>query len=260
MPPQVAVPMVIGLSGGVVLAIIALLFGKCWFIKSRRKALGYLAISFIGFVIAISMASCDNKNGSNGPSNKTLPKAPSNLTARAKSSSQIDLRWQDNADNEDGFKIERKAWFGGEWGEIKRVGSKTTTYSDAGLRPDTVYYYRVRAYNSAGYSSYSNEVSCLTPPLPPQPCGGKDYELLEGGTWTYDSYLEMASAKGELKVCQDTDYIQIEFQCLDAESKVVCSLFANQTNLKEEQIWKFEASGLCTGKPAKCSLVDVTMW
>ena len=38
---------------------------------------------------------------------QTVPAAPSNLTATAVSSTQINLAWQDNSNNEDGFKIER---------------------------------------------------------------------------------------------------------------------------------------------------------
>ena len=56
-----------------------------------------------------------NQTGDSGYSNvasaTTLPPpppaAPSNLTADAVTKDRIDLTWQDNSDNEDGFKIER---------------------------------------------------------------------------------------------------------------------------------------------------------
>jgi len=90
------------------------------------------------------------------------PAAPSGLTATAVSSSQIDLRWQDNSDNEDGFKIERRT--GAEsYTVIDTVGAEVENYSDTGLDPNTTYYYRVRAFNIAGYSGYSNEASATTP-------------------------------------------------------------------------------------------------
>jgi hypothetical protein len=38
-----------------------------------------------------------------------------------------------------------------------------TAYTDAGLTPNTAYYYRVRAHNAAGYSPYSNAVRRKTP-------------------------------------------------------------------------------------------------
>jgi hypothetical protein len=37
------------------------------------------------------------------------------------------------------------------------------TYTDTGLSPNTVYYYRVLAYNPAGESPYSNTVRRKTP-------------------------------------------------------------------------------------------------
>ncbi len=91
------------------------------------------------------------------------PVAPSGLNATAASCNRIDLTWTDNSDNEDGFKIERKE-LGGTYTEIKTLSTNITSYSDTGLNPDTTYYYRVRAYNSYGYSDYSNETNATTKP------------------------------------------------------------------------------------------------
>ncbi len=90
------------------------------------------------------------------------PSAPSDLNLTVISSSEIDLDWQDNSDNEDGFKIERKTGVGGTWSQIGTVSANTTSYSDNGLSPNTAYYYRVCAYNTDGTSSYSNEPSATT--------------------------------------------------------------------------------------------------
>jgi hypothetical protein len=98
------------------------------------------------------------------------PAAPSNLTATADSSVEITLRWQDNSDNEDGFRIERKTGFSGAWSEITTAPANTAVYHDPGLTPNTAYSYRLRAHNAAGDSGYSNEVSATTldfPPVPP---------------------------------------------------------------------------------------------
>ena len=83
--------------------------------------------------------------------------APSNLSATAVSVSQTDLSWQDNSDNENGFVIERKMNLNGTWEQIATVGSGTTTHSDTDFNENTPYYYRIAAYNDAGYSLYSNE-------------------------------------------------------------------------------------------------------
>jgi hypothetical protein len=82
------------------------------------------------------------------------PTAPSNLTATAISTSQINLSWKDNSTNEDGFNIERSLSSSGPWSQIATVGANIITYSNTGLNASTTYYYRVYAYNAGGYSAY----------------------------------------------------------------------------------------------------------
>jgi fibronectin type 3 domain-containing protein len=105
------------------------------------------------------------------PQPVTPPTAPSNLTASAMSASQIDLAWTDNANDEDGFKIERCTGTGcTDFAQIATVASNVTTYSDTGLTAETTYCYRVRAFNANGDSDYSNIASATTPaPLPTAP-------------------------------------------------------------------------------------------
>jgi len=91
----------------------------------------------------------------------TPPSAPTNLTASVISTTEVSLSWTDASDNEDGFKVERKE-SGGTYSEIKTLSAGTTSYSDTGLSPNTTYYYRIRAFNSYGTSSYSNEASATT--------------------------------------------------------------------------------------------------
>jgi len=90
------------------------------------------------------------------------PAAPSNLKATAMSDTRIDLSWADNSDNEEGSKIERKVYDVGlptSWAEITTVTANVTTYQDVGVSPCMTYLYRVRAFNAAGDSPYSNETS-----------------------------------------------------------------------------------------------------
>ncbi len=57
---------------------------------------------------------------------------------------QIDLSWTDSSSNEDGFSVERDGV------EIATLGPNVTDYSDPGLDCDTMYSYRVRAFNGGG--------------------------------------------------------------------------------------------------------------
>ena len=98
----------------------------------------------------------------------TVPAAPTGLQAAATSYSQVRLTWTDNSYNEVGFKIERKEGSGGAYQSIGTAGEGQTSYNDSGLSPLTTYYYRVKAFNSAGDSAYSNEASVTTPENKPK--------------------------------------------------------------------------------------------
>jgi len=89
------------------------------------------------------------------------PLAATNLNAVAVSSSQIDLTWIDNSDNEFGFRIERSTG-GTTWSTANTVAANQTSYSDTGLSPSTTYWYRVVAYNGVDDASPSNDVSATT--------------------------------------------------------------------------------------------------
>ncbi len=92
---------------------------------------------------------------------QAAPATPTNLTATAISTSQINLAWRDNANNEDGFMIERSV-NGTNFTQIATVGVNVTTYSNTGLSTNTRYYYRVRGYNTVGNSAYSNIANVKT--------------------------------------------------------------------------------------------------
>ncbi|NVM20170.1 MAG: fibronectin type III domain-containing protein [Desulfobacterales bacterium] len=89
--------------------------------------------------------------------------APSDLSATAVSSTEIDLSWTDNSSGETGFSIERKSESEEAYAEISTVGANVATYSDDTVEPYITYYYRVSGYNDEGYSAYSNEAWAKTP-------------------------------------------------------------------------------------------------
>ncbi|MEK6323685.1 MAG: fibronectin type III domain-containing protein [Acidobacteriota bacterium] len=101
-----------------------------------------------------------------GTTPPTPPAAPTGLTAAAVSSSQINLAWTDGSTNEDGFKIEQST-DNITFTQIDTVGPNATARSVTGLAPATIYYFRVRAFNTAGDSAYSNTASATTLQAPP---------------------------------------------------------------------------------------------
>lgn len=92
-----------------------------------------------------------------------VPKTPSSLSATVNSRSRITLTWTDNASDETGFRIERST-NGTSFSQIATVSANVKTYVNSNLNPNTLYYYRVRAYNNRGNSGYSNVVSGRTSP------------------------------------------------------------------------------------------------
>lgn len=94
------------------------------------------------------------------------PEGPEDLVATAASDTEIGLTWTDTADNEEGFKVERKTG-SGVYAVVAVLGSNVGNYKDTSLAASTEYDYRVLAYNTAGNSMNSNEANAITqaPPV-----------------------------------------------------------------------------------------------
>ena len=92
------------------------------------------------------------------------PAAPASLVATAVSNSRINLSWTDNSGDESGFRIERcKNPNCTGFAQIAQVGASVATFADTTVSKNTAYSYRVRAFNAAGNSAYSNTASAKTP-------------------------------------------------------------------------------------------------
>ena len=77
------------------------------------------------------------------------------------SAAQLTLTWKDNANNEDGFEVERRTGTTGTL-VIATKGPNTTSHTDSNLASGTTYCYRVRSFNAAGDSAYSNQACGTT--------------------------------------------------------------------------------------------------
>ncbi len=98
------------------------------------------------------------------PAAPVAPAAPGTLTATAASRTRVILAWKDLSANEMGFKVERcQAPSCTTFTRVALVPPNVTTYANTGLKANSTYWYRVRAYNAAGNSAYSNMAGVTTP-------------------------------------------------------------------------------------------------
>ncbi len=104
------------------------------------------------------------------PAVETVPSLPSGLVAEILSSREVKLNWNDNSNDETGFRLERST-ADGSFSLLINVSGGTNFYTDT-ILPATHYRYRVFAFNHAGLSGPSNEIELIPPadismPLPP---------------------------------------------------------------------------------------------
>jgi len=98
----------------------------------------------------------------------TVPASPSGLAASSVAYNGVTLVWSDNATNESGYKVERSP-DGVVFAEVANLGKDARSFADSGVSVSSNYFYRVRAFNSVGFSGYSNTVTVTTPAAPPPP-------------------------------------------------------------------------------------------
>jgi hypothetical protein len=77
---------------------------------------------------------------------------------------QLNLTWVDTSTDELGFSVERSVGITGAFAVLAMTGPGVTTYTDATVADSTTYCYRVRAFNAAAYSGYSNPACATTAP------------------------------------------------------------------------------------------------
>lgn len=94
---------------------------------------------------------------------QSRPATPTSLTVvSGNSKGSAILTWADNSDNESNFLVERSTMMSGGYIQVAALGANVRTYTDNTLFRKTTYFYRVRAANSGGKSSYSNVSSVRT--------------------------------------------------------------------------------------------------
>ncbi|NWL89336.1 hypothetical protein DMN77_17405 [Paenibacillus sp. 79R4] len=89
------------------------------------------------------------------------PAAPTNISAQAKSSSEIEISWAAST-NATGYNIYRSTSVNGNYSKINPQSITTTWFRNSGLAASTTYYYKLTAVNEAGESELSATVQATT--------------------------------------------------------------------------------------------------
>ncbi len=88
--------------------------------------------------------------------------APSNLTATSIAKDKIKLDWQITALDTTNFEIWRSTSSAGTYTKIATVAPFTTTFTDAGLAVNSLFFYKVRAAKNTSFSPFSNFAGAAT--------------------------------------------------------------------------------------------------
>lgn len=98
---------------------------------------------------------------------RALPLAPAGLKAATVWDGSVTLSWEYASGS--GYKIYRASSLNGDYTHVKSVSSSLTyDYTDTGLTPLTVYYYKIASYNQYDDSLLSAAIEIRTAPIVPQ--------------------------------------------------------------------------------------------
>jgi len=135
----------------------------------------------------------------------TPPTAPSNVTATATSSTQINLAWTASSDNVGVTQYQIQRCQGAGCNSFAQVGTSTTTnFPDTGLLASTSYSYQVRALDAAnnpsGFSNIATATTQAAAPPPPVTLVQHIETSVLAGTSTLSQTFPAASVSGNLIV------------------------------------------------------------
>lgn len=157
-------------------------------------------------VFSLVVLSCE-PNGDGGPSIA----APSGLVVISYDATSVQMVWEDNSGNEEGFRIYRSV--GG--GPFEEVGTRIITgYYDGDVAEGTAYRYYVTAYAGADESYPSNTVRVVPSATYVhllQPNGGETLTIGDMYDITWDTNMSGFDARIYLSVDAGVNWTEIQF-------------------------------------------------
>jgi len=166
---------------------------------------------------------------------ETPPMAPSDLILTGISSTEIELTWADNSQDETGFKIERSR-DQENWTVVATTAADVIRYRDTDLTANTQYYYRLRAINDIGESSATVTQGITASITNPQPIPEPTLSHLSSDVFY---------------VAGDSDAVQLEFQLTGSDTNSV-----NEVGI----FWVDDESGYINGiAPGEAGYLDAAL-
>ena len=107
------------------------------------------------FSETITADGSNNLDSANPTGAGGAPLAPTGFTSVYLSDTSLSLAWTDNATNELNYELDRSLTGTGSWTALADPAANATTATSTGLTVDKQYFYRLRAVNAAGNSSYA---------------------------------------------------------------------------------------------------------
>lgn len=109
----------------------------------------------------VSASGCGNVASARTKSDIVIQQ-PMDLTGRILSEVSIQLDWVDQADNEEGYSVQRSLDEDFDHFLTFDLPPNTQRFVNSNIEPHTTYYYRVQAYRVDGLSSFSDKIDLTT--------------------------------------------------------------------------------------------------
>ena len=135
----------------------------------------------------------------------TVPNPPTSVTATRTSDAVLGVTWTNNSAIPRDYAnlyvyLQTDA---GSYAQVAKLGATATNYTWSGAQPNKRYQFAVRAWNSAGYSSYAySGYAYTTPAVPASVSATKatvstvDVTVTAGATWATSHEVERTSDEG----------------------------------------------------------------